>query len=245
MQYAILSDIHANLEALNAVLDDIDKHATPVHGIICPGDMIGYGPDPDAVIARLCELDNVICTLGNHEEGVLSKKARAWFNSTSRQALDKTIAMLSPASLDFLKTLDDHLVLGDFRFVHGMPPKSLRTYLFECDDTMLHDIFSSYTERICFVGHTHMLEHVELLPDQTLVRRHLKEGIYFIDTISRSIINVGSVGQPRDGNSNAKYILFDIETYRLDIRSVTYDAHKTAEKILAANIPRQYADRLL
>ncbi len=245
MQYAILSDIHANLEALDAVLEDIKTLDVPVHGIICPGDMVGYGPDPDTVIERLRHLDNTVCMLGNHEEGIIHPDARSWFNPTSRKALDKTIEMLSPASLDFIKKLDNHVLLGDFRFVHGVPPKSLRTYLFECDNDALRDLFAAYPERVCFVGHTHLLERIELLEDRSIVRHAIKKGTYHLDTHSRHIINVGSVGQPRDGNSKAKYALFNIQTYSLEIRSVAYDTRKTANKIIAANIPHQYADRIL
>jgi diadenosine tetraphosphatase ApaH/serine/threonine PP2A family protein phosphatase len=127
-------------------------------------------------------------------------------------------------------------------FVHGCPPDSVLTYLFELNDAGLQEIFAAAGWRHCFVGHTHELELIELHDDR-IQREALTMGRLRLNG-DKQIINIGSVGQPRDGDNRAKYVLFDSERLELEVRFVSYDIQKTANKIVELGFPRFYADRL-
>ena len=151
--------------------------------------------------------------------------------------------MLSSASIDFIEQLPKSLVMGQCLCVHGYPPDSVRTYLFQKPPEALIKTFKSMSESICFVGHTHDLEIVTF-DGRRIERRALKQGRIGLDARLRHIINVGSVGQPRDGNNNAKYVIYDPENGALEIRFVPYDIATTVAKIKAAGLPENHANRL-
>lgn len=240
MRLAVFSDIHANLEALLEVLKDVDQ--CNVDEIISLGDNIGYGPDPDAVITILCER-GIRSILGNHELAVKSKKYLSWFNPTARKALLRTIVLLSPAAVEYINGLETVLVRHGFRFVHGFPPDSVTTYLFQVSNGDLSPVFERLEEPICFIGHTHDLALISY-DDYRIERSAFKKGLLQLEPDQRHIINVGSVGQPRDGDPNAKYVILDTDARTIDLRYVAYDRFITAGKIIRAGLPKLYADRL-
>ncbi len=240
MKRAIISDIHGNMAALEMVLKDID--AGGVDEIVCLGDCIGYGPEPEQVVSEI-RSRQIPTIIGNHEMATFNKSHLDWFNPLARSSLEISMAMLSQKSLDYIKQLPSSRVIGDHRYVHGYPPESARTYLFQKAPFQLIRTFNSMAERICFVGHTHDLEIIQF-DGRQIERWPLTEGPRQLDPAFRYIINVGSVGQPRDGNNQAKYMIVEPEQDLIDVRFVTYDIASTAAKIKAAGMPEAHARRL-
>jgi Calcineurin-like phosphoesterase. len=249
---AVLSDVHGNLEALRAVLADAD--ARGITRLINLGDMVGYGPEPDACVQLLRER-GAQSVLGNHEHGLLEAQARGWFNPQARKALDKTRELLSDDALMYFRTLPRTLEAEGALFVHGCPPGLVSKYLYELDDNDFLDAFDLYGNRLCFAGHTHELERISLVGcgcggDERLKieRKAFGKGVHVLDRSARHILNAGAVGQPRDGNNKAKYLVWEPQTEtapdRVEVRFVPYDIAKTAAAIIEKGLPQVYADRL-
>jgi len=240
MKLAIISDIHANFEAFQEVLTDIA--AQELDQILCLGDNIGYGPEPEAVVSLLRGRE-IPSTMGNHEAAIVDPGCTAWFNPSAVEALTRTKELISPETGSFIETLPVNRIYRNILCVHGCPPDDVFLYLFELDSRQLARLLSSMDQEICFVGHTHYLELVSLEGDR-IARRSLEAGVQHLAASAKYIVNVGSVGQPRDGNNNAKYVIWDTETRNLDVRYVPYDIQKTADAIIRKGIPRMYADIL-
>ena len=240
MKVAVLSDIHGNLEAFERVLEDLRQ--TGADAVISLGDNVGYGPDPDSVIALLCEMD-IPSVMGNHELAIGTPAYLRWFNPVARESLEKTLGMLSRSSLEFISRLKYSRVDWNCRFVHGYPPRSAKTYLFQVSRDRLCRTFERMRERICFVGHTHDLELI-VYDGGEVTRQPLTKGFTRLNPDQAYIINVGSVGQPRDGNNNAKYVIWDTAEHLLELKFIPYDIAAVAGKIIAAGLPRAHARRL-
>ncbi|MEJ2037557.1 MAG: metallophosphoesterase family protein [Desulfosarcinaceae bacterium] len=240
MKLALFSDVHGNYEALKQVLADIDNAG--VDRVICLGDCIGYGPEPEEVLAEIIER-KIDAILGNHELAVCDPRHMTWFNPLARASLKITIEKLSQASIAYIKTLPSSLVIEGFRCVHGFPPDSSRTYLFQKSPNQLKEAMAALQEPVCFIGHTHELEAVNY-NGNTVERRPLKQGRFALSREHRYLINIGSVGQPRDGNNQAKYVILDLDAYCLETRFISYDIAVTVAKIKAAGMPEQHANRL-
>jgi predicted phosphodiesterase len=241
MKVAVISDIHGNLEAFREVLADIDK--IEADSIICLGDLIGYGPNPEEVV-ELLRSRSIPAIMGNHELALARADFLDWFNETARESLVLSERLISAETRNWLRDLDATLVFEEALFVHGCPPNSITEYIFEWDDEGLEEIFSKMDKQICFVGHTHTLEAISFA-DATVRHHDLGEGIFTLGCQSKYIISVGSVGQPRDGyNNNAKYALWDTVEGSVEIRFIPYDISKTAEKIISLGFPGINASRL-
>lgn len=240
MKIALISDIHANFEAFEAVLADMQSFA--IDKAVCLGDCIGYGPEPETVMTEI-RRRGIPTIMGNHELGVCSSGQLNWFNPLARESIERTIAMLSEASLAMIRQLPLFHLTDGFRCVHGYPPESAKTYLFQILPYQLIKTFKEMEENICFVGHTHDLEIIHFDGLQ-VERKPLTEGQIALDAHLKYIINIGSVGQPRDGSNKAKYAIYDPNEGRLDIRYVAYDIAATAKKITAAGLPEAHAKRL-
>lgn len=240
MRTAVISDIHGNLEALNRVLKDIAR--ARVDSVICLGDCVGYGPEPEEVV-RIIRDREIPSILGNHELGLVDSGYLKWFNPPTRTSLRITRKLLSKESLKYFKSLPTILLDRGCRFVHGFPPNSITTYLYEVPDAEILRILKGLPERICFIGHTHDL-HLIAAEEDRLTYRPFKRGIHTLRPEMKYLINVGSVGQPRDGNNQAKYVIWDDEASTLQLRYVTYNIVKTAEKILGLDFPEYNARRL-
>jgi predicted phosphodiesterase len=241
MRIAVISDIHANMEALTTVLADIDT--VGAEEIICLGDIIGYGPEPEETV-RLLRMRSIPSVKGNHEAGLVDPGTRDWFNPQSRVSLTLTEPLLSSESMEFLRGLPRYITRQGIRFVHGYPPNLVHTYLFEKTEEQLYLDMIGMAERVCCVGHTHELELVTVEGDRA-VRRKLQQGFRSLLEFPRSLVNVGSVGQPRDMDRRAKYVLIDPQTLVVEVRCIDYDAQRTAAKIMERGMPRTYALRLL
>ncbi len=241
MKLAIISDIHSNLEAFLKVLEDIDAQGAT--DIICLGDSIGYGPDPESVVALL-HRRNIPQVVGNHEAAVIRRADRYWFNPVAQKALKKTTKLLSKETEDYIRSLPLFLKRFGSYFVHGSPPDSYRTYLFEYEDEQLPGLFDAFDTPLCFVGHTHELAIISTR-GEGFYRRELQHEKLVLDPDERHVINAGSVGQPRDGDNRAKYVLWNSDSRLLEVRYVDYDRETTARKIRELGMPEQYANRLL
>ena len=240
MRIAVISDIHGNLDAFECVLADISSAV--VDTVYSLGDNVGYGPQSEEVL-DLIRSHGIPSVMGNHELALSDPVLLRWFNPTARASLERTRAMLSESSLNFIGSLPTVLTTKQCRFVHGFPPDSPVTYLFQVDDDALEKAFSHMAERLCFIGHTHEL--LMISSDGNHLQRHdLAQGQITLDPARRYLINIGSVGQPRDGNNNAKYIIWDTDTDCLDIRFVPYDIASVVKKIMDAGLPEAHANRL-
>jgi predicted phosphodiesterase len=240
LKLAVLSDIHGNLEAFQAVLDAIDPLS--IDTLISLGDNIGYGPDSEAVAALIRDR-KIASVLGNHEMAIKNNQNLAWFNPVAKRALAIAQSQLSAASLAWIKQLPRYLVIAGMRFVHGVPPDSAFLYLFQLPENKLIQKLAQSHEPVCFVGHTHELGIISW--DKTRLEKQTPApGTYLLDPDRQYIINAGSVGQPRDGTPGAKFVLFDTHTRKLTVKSVSYPFEATRKKIIAAGIPEMYADRL-
>jgi diadenosine tetraphosphatase ApaH/serine/threonine PP2A family protein phosphatase len=240
MLLAIIADIHANLEAFEAVLADLDRHRPAA--IISLGDNIGYGPDPEAVV-RLLEARRIPSVRGNHEWGVIDPARERGFNPQALEALLRTRELLPSDILARIANYPASLSLFGCRFVHGLPPNDTNAYLFEAGDVTLRRAFARTAEPLSFVGHTHMLEAASLL-GRDVDRFELSIGDNPLDPLARHIVNVGSVGQPRDGDNRAKYGLYDDVAHVLEIRAVAYDIEAVVNKMIKRGLPKRFADRL-
>ncbi len=241
MRIAVISDIHGNATALRQVLKDIES--CKADQVICLGDNIGYGPEPEAVVSMLRQM-NIASVMGNHELVINNPGFLGWFNTAARLSLEKSIDAISPPNLDFLSRLPDFITAFGCRFVHGFPPDSPTNYMFEIYPAEMEKIMADMAEPVCFIGHTHDLALITY-QDRSVNQSPLTGSkTVFLDSTLKYIINAGSVGQPRDGTGEAKYVLFDTEAYSLEVRRIPYDVNDTIKKIHAAGLPRQHALRL-
>jgi predicted phosphodiesterase len=240
LKFAIISDIHGNFEAFRNVISDLES--ADISETICLGDCVGYGPEPEQVLAQIIQR-NISMTIGNHEMAIINDRFLRWFNPKARASIEKTKSMLSKDSIEFIRNLPRSHIVEHCRCVHGYPPDSVREYLFQKAPHALIKTFKAITESVCFVGHTHELELVDF-DGRQVERRPLKRGIIRLEHQHRCIVNVGSVGQPRDGNNTAKYAIYDTQSHELEIRFVTYDIAATVAKIKAAGLPESHANRL-
>ena len=241
MRIAVISDIHANLEALEQVLADIDE--SNIDRIVCLGDSVGYGPEPEQVVAMINDR-HIPSILGNHELAVIDQSLLTWFNPLARRSLLKTIGMLSEKAINFISKLEAIMIFDGYRFVHGFPPDSVTTYLFQIAEDELLQTFKQMKETICFVGHTHRLEIIRF-NGKSITRSPLIQSVVNLNSTDRYIINSGSVGQPRDGDNHAKYIILDTEKNSIEVKFIPYDIASVVNKIINTGLPTEHAIRLL
>ncbi len=244
---AFISDLHSNMEAIDAVMRDIE--AQGIERIICLGDVIGYGPEPRAALLRAMEFE--LTLLGNHEAAVLYYAED--FNEKARIALEWTREQLNSTAAPkdenyrlwgFLGDLPESHRLENALLVHGSPRDPVREYMLPrdaADTAKMQDVFAKMDRDFCFVGHSHV---PGAYPDSGgfLPPAKLPDGVR--RTPGRKVVvNIGSVGQPRDGDNRASYVTFDGDTVRF--RRVPYDFPTTMQKIVATGVlPRYLADRL-
>jgi len=242
IRYAILSDVHGNLEALTAVLGD--AAATGAHAVLCLGDLVGYGADPVACVERVGERATAVVA-GNHEHGAVGLLTLEWFNPVAKAAALWTRGRLDDDHCRYLESLPLTTTVEEATLVHASPrhPEEW-DYLVSAEDGF--EVFGDFQTRLCFVGHSHRPDVWSLGssgPEYTgylaapRARVRLEDG-------RRYIINVGSVGQPRDRDPRAAYAIWDRDERTVSIRRVNYDHRRAAEKIIAVGLPRSLADRL-
>lgn len=238
MRIAIISDIHSNLAALEAVLAD----AGAVDELWCPGDVVGYGPNPNECVDILRHR-RAICVAGNHDWAAIDRLSTADFNVDAATAAKWTAANLTPQSRRFLEGLPLTHSTGKFTLVHGTLRNPIWEYLLspaEADDT-----FSLLKTPYCLVGHTH-LPLVFVSPEDGRSSRRLEPpaGRALGLGDERLILNPGSVGQPRDGNPAASYALLDRASDEIECRRVSYDIERTQLLMQQFGLPARLWQRL-
>lgn len=238
MKFGIISDIHGNLEALQVVLQEIKKE--DCNEIIFLGDIVGYGANPNECI-ELLRQERVVGVAGNHDYAVLNKTSIKNFNPYAQAAILWTQKILTKESLWYL---DAFLLVNKsypFHIVHSSPDDPGDWYyLFTIEDIIPQFNFFSYP--VCLVGHTHIPFVVAKRNDGKI--EIIKENKFELNSGWQYIINVGSVGQPRDQNPQASFAIYDTKTNIFEIRRIDYDIKTAADKIINANLPPILAERL-
>lgn len=236
MKVAIISDIHANLEAFQTVLTYLQ--AENISEIICLGDIIGYGPRPNECVG-LVQTHCQTCLMGNHEHGVLGLTDVHYFNQYAQDALLWTRRHLFQYHKAYLGNLPYSFAAGDALFVHSTPlqPEEWH-YIFTAEEARQN--LQRITHRLVFVGHSHIpmiFSYRSGAIGTGRVQLNLEEDRY--------IVNVGSVGQPRDGNPRACFVIFDRDAHALEYIRLEYPVEKTHREILENHLPPFLAMRLL
>ncbi|MFO7753384.1 MAG: metallophosphoesterase family protein [Desulfobacteraceae bacterium] len=241
MRLAVISDIHSNLEAFRAVLEDIKK--VRAEKVISLGDNIGYGADPEEVM-NLIRKHQIESVMGNHELALMDPSYLRSFHPHAGKALSVNSKLLSAGSLEDIKRMPVRLVRRDCRFVHGFPPDSVTTYIIHQPRGIITSAMENMTESIAFTGHTHYLGLYELKQGSLKIHGLDKWGVA-LDENRRYIVNAGSVGQPRKGEILATYVIWDSVRSIIVPRFLEYDNQTAAGKIRKAGIPGRIADRLV
>jgi diadenosine tetraphosphatase ApaH/serine/threonine PP2A family protein phosphatase len=237
MRLLVLGDIHSNLEALSAVLKDARRLG--FDRAVSVGDVVGYGADPSACLDLLRDLKAGI-VMGNHDQAATGGLPLDTFNSYAREAVEWTAGRLSAEALAFLKALPYVIREKDYAVSHGTlhEPEEFRYLLTEAEAVASLAILDC---PVCFLGHTHLPVWVrrkgEALEIAQTDAAPVKKGLPVL-------VNVGSVGQPRDGDPRAVYCLYDTEKEEAVLHRLDYDFEETGRKILAAGLPAILAERL-
>ena len=238
MLYGICSDIHSNAVAFEAVLASMKDNG--VERKVCLGDLVGYGADPDESV-RLARENMDICIIGNHDSVAIKHESSAGFNPYAKQAIEWTQNHLSEDSISYLRSLPYVCEENDICFVHASP-LSPADWVYITDLEGALDAFDHFTGRYCFVGHTHSPVIVASRP--MAIPKILDEYEYVIADTERLLVNVGSVGQPRDGDPRASYVLFDMAARQIRFRRLEYDVAAAQARIRDAGLPDRCAERL-
>ena len=237
MRHALVSDIHGNLEALQAVFARI----APDDDVWCLGDTVGYGPDPNACLALVRERASVV-VLGNHDVAAVDNHGIELFNDHAREAIKWTQTVLDPGHAAWLDGLAYEHRLPEFLLVHGAPVDYF-AYVLNADDA--RRAFAATDAPLVFVGHTHVPDYYALAADGSLVHEGRRNGGRLtLVPGTRYIVNVGSVGQPRDRNPAACFAFYDPQARTVEWERVPYEIARTQAKIGAANLPATLATRL-
>lgn len=237
MRFAILSDVHANLEALEAVLQDVDIRR--IKDVFFLGDAVGYGPDPNECVDLLMKRCKIILA-GNHDWGVLGRTDMTYFNEYARTAIEWTKGALAKKNLKNLQSflIQKEIKREDMLLVHSTPKEPGEWhYLLTLWDAEMN--FQYFNNKYCFLGHSHYPFVIERLPSGELVTYKEKASK---GQAERYIMNVGSVGQPRDGDPRAGYAIVDDE--KMEIVRVPYDVEAVQKKMRKAGLPSLLIERL-
>jgi predicted phosphodiesterase len=245
LRYLVLTDIHANLEALNACLSDAKGRGYDRALVL--GDLVGYGPDPDPVIDCIQELDPAAIVRGNHDKVACGLEQAEGFNAVAKTAARWTLDTLTPPHRAWLVDLPQGPTIVDelIEICHGSPFDE-DAYIFEFDEIDAVRALKTSSRPLCLFGHTHYPAVFELSggefdsfgraigPD---TRVELRAG-------AKYLVNPGSVGQPRDGDPRAAYAIVDVDAMAIDLYRVVYPIAQTQSKVIKAGLPEVLAQRL-
>ena len=242
---ALISDIHGNLEALRAVLADIERH--PVDRILCLGDVVGYGPDPCACIDLVFQVCEKI-VMGNHDEAAVHPELHQEFNPVARKSLEVTRSMLDAKRMEMLKWLPDRARVEGVSISHAGFGANRFSYLYSAESAA--DSFANMGTLIGAVGHTHIPAMLTCPAGKLDRLEHISH--VALDSNSNiplpqdhmTILNPGSVGQPRDRNPEAAWGLLDVASMCFHVHRVGYDVESVVAKVKKAGMPEYHGDRL-
>ncbi len=238
MKYGIISDIHSNLEAFNTVIKFLNGK---VDTILHVGDIVGYGADPSSVI-KLVREKNIEGVLGNHDSAVAGIHDAEDFNEYARRAVEWTKKQLKNDEIAFLRSLPYIIKKKNFLLVHSTPSEPERwrylTFVKQAEEE-----FNHFNEQICFIGHSHQPVIIIKNPSGEIEVEFNND--ITIEEDKRYIINVGSVGQPRDGDPRASVVIYDEEKKIVKFYRLEYDIETARDKIIDAGLPEFLGLRLM
>ena len=239
MRTLIISDIHANLTALHAVLKD----AQPFDQVWCLGDVVGYGPDPNECIECIQTLPGLVCVKGNHDAAILGEIDVQTFNYEARASLKWLESNLTLENRRWLETLPERKTFEKLTLVHGSPRNPIWEYVMDVRVALAN--MSSFDTQICLIGHTH-IPSVFLMEDdsENPIRLYNMIPSEPFKIIDKAIVNSGSVGQPRDYDPRSSYLIYDDDTDQWTLNRVAYNIPEVQQRILAAGLPTRHALRL-
>lgn len=236
MRFAIFGDIHGNLEALDSVLEECDKCS--IDHYLCLGDIVGYGANPEECVERVRSIGS-LAVCGNHDHAVVGAQNLNYFNAHARDAVIWTSQHLSASSKSWLRSLSLVEHLPDFSIVHGsLHSPELFNYVQTIKDADYN--FRQMDRPLLFLGHS----HYPLAFFDTAPMTYTLDPVIPLDLSVKTVVNVGSVGQPRDEDPRSCFAIYDSEAGLIELRRVDYDIEATARKIIAAGLPQTLALRL-
>jgi diadenosine tetraphosphatase ApaH/serine/threonine PP2A family protein phosphatase len=238
MRILVISDIHGNLTALDTVL----SAAGDFEATWCLGDLVGYGPNPNEVIERIRNLPGLLCLIGNHDAAALNQIDTGAFNPEARQAVQWTQKNLTETSVYFLRSLPEKLVSSEVTLAHGSPRYPVWEYLL--DTRSAQHNFDYFETPFCFVGHTHLPVIYNLDSKESLTQFSIPLPNTIIKLTWRSIVNPGSVGQPRDRDTRAAFAIYDSTENTWEYRRVVYDIGEVQAQMARAGLPERHIQRL-
>jgi predicted phosphodiesterase len=240
MRVAVISDIHGNLPALNAVVSHIDARQPPPDRIWCLGDVVGYGAHPDACAALVAKRADV-CLAGNHDLVVRGDLDVNYFAMGAAAAARWTITAINDDTRAFLEPLQPQEQGLETGLYHASPRDPVWEYVLSTDQA--HDCLEVQSKRVCLIGHSHVACHFERTDSRT--HGELADADSTVGMAEgKWLVNPGSVGQPRDGDPRAAYLMLDTEAWTASFHRVEYPIDEAAAAILEAGLPRQLAERL-
>jgi diadenosine tetraphosphatase ApaH/serine/threonine PP2A family protein phosphatase len=241
MRLGILSDIHANYEALSAVLEAYSSEK--IDAYYCLGDTVGYGGSPNECAEIIRDIAKATI-LGNHDAAVAGRMDYSYYYEAARHALDIHSAMLGEANLEWLKSLPYQIKLDDIgvQLCHGSPVR-LEEFEYIFAPEQARECLSMYSElgHITLIGHSHLCKVFALTRDSV---EELPPIDFELESDRKYIVSVGSVGQPRDYDNRASYTVYDSDKKRFEFKRVEYDIETAAQKVLKARLERNFAHRL-
>lgn len=238
MKYAVYSDIHSNLEAFEVVLKDINRQK--VDKKIFLGDIVGYGPNPNECIEILKKNADIILA-GNHDWAAVGKTDTSYFNPYAKESIEWTAEQLSKENRKFLRNLRPAITLNEFHIFHSTPlePEQWH-YIMTTQDAQ--ENYELLKKDLCFIGHSHQpvviefVDKVNIMPFYDLYKQLEKDRKY--------IVNVGSVGQPRDANPDSCYLIYDSKARSFEYRRIEYNIEKVQKKMKKHRLPQYLIERL-
>ena len=240
MRYGLISDIHGNLPALEKVLSALAK--AQIETYLCLGDIIGYGASPNEC-CQIIRGIGAVCIRGNHEQAVLEPSMQDWFNPDARACLIWTREQLSESNTSFVAELVPSADLGNVILCHGSIPDP-DFYVISPRGAL--PSLQAMSGQLAFFGHTHCAEWFVQEDDGELPEQHSRPagGLCPIDAGRKYLINPGAVGQPRDGNPQAAFGIYDTEARQVQLLRVDYDIAAAQQQMAAAGLPPGMAQRL-
>lgn len=240
MRIAVFSDIHSNVEALEAFIEH--TAARRINRYICLGDIVGYGANPNACINLVQTMPEIRFVVGNHDNAVIGGVHRMGLNAA--QAMSWTMMRLSSASRIFLESMKENLKTGNMFFCHANPC-GVSDWYYISKKALISRTFFLTRAKILFAGHTHspaVITRKNFLC--VYIRKPENRAVAPVARVNRQIFNCGSIGQPRDGDPRASYLIYDVEKRVVEFHRVAYDHERAAKKIISAGLPEALALRL-
>jgi len=238
MRILIISDIHANLSALQAVL----RAAGNVEIVWCLGDIVGYGPDPNECIGLVRQMPGLKCIVGNHDAAALKQLDTSSFNPDARSAIHWTQNMLTDQSREFLENLPETVLLDHVLLSHGSPRHPVWEYVLDKNTARIN--FDYFNTDYCFFGHTHLPVMYTMREGAAVVGMNIPSPGTSRELVRKTLINPGSVGQPRDRDPRAAYAIYRPDEGIWEYYRVVYDIRAVQERMSKAGLPQRHIQRL-